>query len=104
MGSDILQGLPAASTAATGSDLDGVGDAVFTWAELQARVLVQSHPDYTGLLFVKLNADAASASDYDIIVQAGIPLILDLPRTRKLAIFGSAAATYGTDFVVKGLK
>lgn len=102
--SDILQGLPAASVAATGGNLDGLAATVFTWSDLQARSWVQSLPTYTGLLYVKLNATTAAENDWDFVIQPGVPMILDLPRVRNLAIFGTVAATYGTDFVVKGMN
>lgn len=104
MASDILQGLPSETVSASGGDLDGANATVFTFSEIQARTIIGSHPNYLGLLFVKINAAAVSASDWDFVIQPGGPLILDLPRVSKIAILGTAAATYGTDFNVKGMK
>lgn len=103
MGSDILQGWPSESVAASGGDLDGSTAQTFTFSQLMARVFVQSHPDYLGLLYVKINSTTVSETDWDFIVQPGVPLVLDLPRVRTISILGTAAATYGTDFNCNGM-
>jgi len=98
----------AASTAATktGNVTDANG-ADFTWSEPQTRVVVQNHPDASGYLYVKVNADDAATDDWDYCITAGNAITIGpYVRVSKVAIYSDAASepTYGTDYTVVGWR
>lgn len=92
---------------AAGDDLDGSSSQAFEFDPPAGAVFVQNHPDSGITLYGKIEADDAGTDDWDFVLQAGqaheiIKVQQRAEGISKVALYGDGAATYGTDFVVKG--
>lgn len=106
-------GLVDTYTAATETITVGVttaDDASYVFSAPMRHAYVQNHPSATANLYIKINctdgADGIDVDDYDIVLEPG-QMWSGYQDSNLLisgfCIYADAAATYGTDFVVKGV-
>lgn len=93
--------------AATGDDLDGSNSQTFSFDPPAGAVFVQSHPITGPTIYAKIESDSAGTDDWDFVLQPGQANEIFKVQERgqginKVTLYGDGAATYGTDFVVKG--
>ncbi len=78
---------------------------VFTFSRRQNKVTIQNHPENSATLYIRWNADYASATDWDLVIIANAAI--ESPKditVDKVAIYSKdAASTLGTNFSVRGL-
>lgn len=106
-------GTPNTILAATGSNITGgeVDGQTYTFSSPVGGAYVQIHPDCTATLYIKWNADTASASDWDAVLIAGGVEVCNLEGditggiiVSKVTIFSATGAALDEDFVVKGIQ
>jgi len=98
-------GYTNAAPTVTGTVTDANG-AVYSWASTQKRVFISTSPNSAANLWIRFNQDTADNDSglWDVCLQPGDSWSgVTGMRITKIAIFADATATYGTDFVVKGV-
>ena len=73
---------------------------------VSVRDVIISNVDASARLYVRMHADTAnnSSSEWDFFVDPTQTVITPTSAAMsKVAIYSTAAVTYGTDFVVKGI-
>lgn len=96
------------ATAGTGADeLLTTEAGLYTFASLQAKVIVHNHPDSGSVLYIIYNgatAGAASRTSWDTLLEAkDYAVSPDGIGIRTVAIYNlGATVTYETDFNVRG--
>jgi hypothetical protein len=89
---------------AVGTDIAGGGaDEVYTFTRAVAYCKIHLKTAGGQALYVKWNADAASATDWDEAVAAGATIV-NPPgiHVQKVAIYSAGAYTKDTHFTVRG--
>lgn len=96
-----------AATAGAGT-ITAADGQLFTWSAACRHVVVTNAPTSPANLYLEINGTAAnaSASGYMIVLEPGqtwAGYANTALTIEQVAIYADAAATYGTDFVVKGV-
>lgn len=108
MATNITKGIAPKSIVPDVSTNPGGAEAeIYSWTIPRSAIIIQNLSSSAATMYVKLNADAAAEASvtlWDVVLAPG-----DQPFTtgglfdvKSVAVYFSAAAAIGTDFMIRG--